>query len=209
MPRSFNSLPPVVTDDGAAEDDLYLDRVTPKTDLRSKLIRSKERAAGMVVNACPFGCKSHQLDAEGYCKHMVGTTEQGDAAEIRVYFPMVWREDAKKPGQLSTRYRFTDGSNPKPLQAGDRLVRVTTCYRVYRQNYELEVPSLDPITLEAPELVAPNDNFTFTPPGQAAPVPRTTDYAAVANDEDLLPAHELTKATTGSGSEPRAALIVP
>jgi hypothetical protein len=132
MPAVFD-IAPIYADEQGDGEDLYLPRTRPNKDTRSKLMKSKAAAGGLIVNACPFGCEDHELDAEMYCRHLVGFTAPGND---RVYFPMEWREDPKKPGQK--RYRFVNGEKPLPVQAGDQLVRVTTCARVYRDAAQAE-----------------------------------------------------------------------
>lgn len=123
---AVNEIAPIYADEGGDED-LYLPKQRQKKDTRSKLMRSKAAAAGLIVNACPFGCEDHQLDEQTYCKHMVGTTDPDDD---RIFFPMKWRDDVQTPGVK--RFRFIDGSDPQMVQKTDVLVRITTCSRVYR-----------------------------------------------------------------------------
>lgn len=129
----MNAVAPVYADDTG--DDLYLPDRRPKKDTRSKLQRSKEAAAGMIVNACQFGCEDEDLDAEQYCRHLVGFT---DSRDPRIFFPFKWRTD--KDGNVVKRHRFVDGSDPQVVQAGDILVQYTTAARVYR-DVDAETPS--------------------------------------------------------------------
>jgi hypothetical protein len=131
---TVNEIAPIYADEQGGDDDLYLPKQRPKRDTRSKLMKSKAAAGGLIVNACPFDCEDHELDAEMYCRHLVGFT---DPNNDRAYFPLTWREDAKRPGQK--RYRYVDGESPQPVRPTDQLVRVTTCARVYR-----EFPNGDP-----------------------------------------------------------------
>lgn len=88
-----------------------------------------------VVNACPFGCGVQQLDENGYCKHLVGFTN-----DQKSYEPMV-----RKGGRRVVQCRMepTGEVHPdegEPLLAPklervrdtDKLVQITTSYRVYR-----------------------------------------------------------------------------
>jgi hypothetical protein len=125
---AVNEIAPIYAEDTGAEDDLYLPRQRPKRDTRSKLVRSKEKAGGLIVNACPFGCPDEALDHTQYCKHMVGTTDDNDK---RLFFPIKFREPPR-PGIMPM--RFSDGTDPQLVQSTDVLVRIHTCYRVYREN---------------------------------------------------------------------------
>lgn len=124
---AFNAVAPVYAEEG---DDLYLPKRGPNADKRSKLQRSKEAAAGQVVNACQFGCEDHELDERGYCRHIAGTTKPGDDT---VFFPLKPRIDPKAPDR-PPRFHFTDGSDPQFVQPGDKLVLERVAYRVYRDD---------------------------------------------------------------------------
>lgn len=104
------------------DDGLYRPEVAPKKDTRSKLIRSKEKYAGHVINACPFDRNDGHLDEQAYCDHLVGFTDMDDPT---IYYPIKTR-----PGG---RFRFVDGTDPQPVLENDVTVRITTCYRVYRR----------------------------------------------------------------------------
>lgn len=85
----------------------------------SKLMRAKARAVrnNQVVNACPFGCSDENLDQNGYCYHLVGFS-----ADQKTMEPMV----------LENGFRVVRGKQRQPLKKGDKLVKITTNYRVYR-----------------------------------------------------------------------------
>ncbi len=108
----------------------FLPAATPKKDLRSDLIKAKAVAGGLVVNACPFGCEEHELDAEGYCKHLVGFTLPGST---NMFEPIKSRVD--RNGK-TTEYKFIDGKDPQTVQAGDVVEPVTVSARVYRKTQE-------------------------------------------------------------------------
>lgn len=116
---------PVYVDEGRTND-LYGPHIVPKKDKRSKLLRSKEAYAGHIVNACPFGCADEELDAEEFCRHVVGFTCPDDDT---LYQPLQWRPT---PKGVPPRYRFVDGTQKLPVQPADRLVPISTCSRVYR-----------------------------------------------------------------------------
>lgn len=54
-----------------------------KETLASRVLRG--RSTGQHENLCPFGCATDKLDANGYCKHLVGFSKDGKTME-----PMVW-----------------------------------------------------------------------------------------------------------------------
>lgn len=128
------------TDDPIEAEDLYLPAKRVQRDRRSKLMKSYAKAGGRMagahlVNPCKQlfgddGCERNQLDSEGYCKHLVGFTVQGDD---RHYHPMVPRVTEKG---IFVDLRFVDGKQKLEVQPGDELVRITTCCRVYRRNPE-------------------------------------------------------------------------
>jgi hypothetical protein len=62
-----------------------------------------------VTNHCPFGCRDDQLDAHGYCRHLIGWTEDGRTFELRV-----------NPAQR------------QPILGTDRIVTTGVSARVYR-----------------------------------------------------------------------------
>ncbi len=118
------------------DEDLFVPTEQPTKDMRSKLIRSKEAAGSMVVNACPYGCRIDELNEEGYCRHIVGFTDPDDSD---YYFPVtpvppIGRGD--KQIQL-LRERKIDGTQRKKClnnEALEHKERGTTCFRVYHVN---------------------------------------------------------------------------
>lgn len=105
----------------------------------SPLMYAKARAkSGNKVNACPFGCKTQQLDQHGYCRHLVGFTVPGND---QYYYPMhmgpggrrVVKPRTERDDELSV-----EGEEPvlktvaEPVKEGDQLVLITSCSRVYR-----------------------------------------------------------------------------
>lgn len=122
-------------------------------DTRSELMKAKGRAKG-VVNVCPYGCDLVHLDEHGYCRHLVGFT-----TDRKSYEPLVreMRLDPATGKQYFTGRRVIrqvmkqvdevvdhDDETGKPIITkvgvpqrpavlpGDRLIRVTISYRVYR-----------------------------------------------------------------------------
>lgn len=116
-----------MSDDGYKR---FLPTATPKKDMRSDLIKAKAVAGGLVVNACPFGCEEHELDAEGYCKHLVGFTLPGSRTQFE---PLKSRFDSNgKP----TEHKYLDGKDLQTVMAEDVVEPVTVSARVYRRTQE-------------------------------------------------------------------------
>lgn len=106
-------------------DPLAMHGPKPKTSNASPLMQAQRRAtAGRVVNACPFGCDDGDLDEHGYCRHLVGFTPPG---RRDVYEHMPPPEEGA--GVLR---RAVDGNDVRKVQPSDKLVRITTSCRVYR-----------------------------------------------------------------------------
>lgn len=110
----------------------------------SPLMKAKAKAkSGKVVNFCPFGCADAELDTHGYCGHLIGTTNEPRSNQ---YEPMVYDEAR---GHRITKVRtkiFRGREVPvlEKMQSGDKLVRITTSYRVYR-NVELPRPDAEDV----------------------------------------------------------------
>lgn len=87
----------------------------------SELMKAKGKASlGEKVNFCPFGCSDDQLDEQGYCDHLVGIALPGNEAMERVV-----KDERGRRRVL--------GAQTVPIGKKDRLVRITTCSRVYRE----------------------------------------------------------------------------
>lgn len=122
----------------------------------SKLMRAKARASrnNQVVNACPFGCQDSHLDHNGYCFHLVGFSDDAKTME-----PMVLEDGNRK----------VKGKQRQKIKTGDKLVKITTNFRVYRDvkcseeekkyieiaggNYDEEGPTEDEFTFQGEEEV--------------------------------------------------------
>lgn len=117
--------------------DPRLEAVDPKKTKLTPLMWAKSRArSGNKVNACPFGCMTQHLDENGYCRHLIGFTNDG-----QFYEPMirgaagrrVVKCDLEKDLELSA-----PGEEPVMRQVllaveeGDYLVPISTSSRVYR-----------------------------------------------------------------------------
>jgi hypothetical protein len=97
----------------------------PKSANASPLMKAQARAkAGTVVNACPFGCDVGDLDEHGYCRHLVGFTPPG-RKDVFEFMP---------PAEAGTGIlrRAVDGNDVRQVRGSDKLVRITTSHRVYR-----------------------------------------------------------------------------
>ncbi len=124
----------LIADDADEGAGLYGPALVPEKDTRSKLLRSKERYPGQVINVCRtagFGCSDADLDEQFYCKHLVGFTDPDDP---ETFYPVKERLGTTQDGKLSRnkRLRYTDGDDPQPVLPTDKKVRVSTCFRVYR-----------------------------------------------------------------------------
>jgi|HubBroStandDraft_2_1064218.scaffolds.fasta_scaffold65285_2 hypothetical protein len=121
-------------------------------DTRSELMKAKSRAKGK-VNACPFGCTMQQLDDNGYCRHLVGFTTDRKTMEPLIRETKINPDNGERmltgrrivrpaTRQVEDIVDYDDEGNPikgkvripvpEPLQPGDKLVRITVSYRVYR-----------------------------------------------------------------------------
>lgn len=121
-----------------------MDRLNKQKQVLSPLMQAKKNAKnGQKVNACPFGCTVAQLDEIGLCKHVVGITVPGDQTR---YEPVVRKRGRRvvsvEREKIPTGETNEDGEAEfdwgPPLyhkvQAADKLVRITTSCRVYREN---------------------------------------------------------------------------
>ena len=142
----------------------------PQVDMRSDLLKAKSRSVNGKVNACPFGCEFKHLDESGYCRHLVGFTDNGKQFEpmVRVKGKRVVRCRTVETEEMA---EFDDNGNPvmekvkvpvlDKVMAGDVLVKISTSYRVYRnidktpvvpqQRLDIEKAG-DPVELAARQL---------------------------------------------------------
>ncbi len=111
------------------------DRKSPLSPLMRALTGNHK---GEKINFCPFGCEDGDLDDNGYCRHLIGFTNDG-----KLYEPMVRRKGQRvvqveremseagldEEGNM----QYTQGP-PRllPVVKGDKLERITTSSRVYR-----------------------------------------------------------------------------
>ncbi len=108
-----------------SDDPLQVRSHKAKSANASDLMKAKAVSrAGRVTNFCPYGCENHELDEFEYCRHLIGFTPPG-RKDVYEYMP------PPEPGDKKKR-RTVDGNDVRPVQRGDKLVRITTSYRVYR-----------------------------------------------------------------------------
>lgn len=97
----------------------------------SPLMQAKaNNPTGEVINMCPFGCEVEDMDDNGYCDHLVGFTNDG-----KEYEPMIVDENNTRKVMVKM---VKDGRGKEvPLlekvAPSDKLVKITTSYRVYRK----------------------------------------------------------------------------
>lgn len=122
---------------------IVIDRMKNAPDTRSELMKAKEKAMSGKVNACPFGCDFKHLDEHGYCKHLIGFSN-----DRRTFEPMVRDQQNRRrlvrPKMKTVQEVAEYDDDGKPVMAdvrepmldkilpGDVLVRISTSYRVYR-----------------------------------------------------------------------------
>jgi hypothetical protein len=107
----------------------------------SKLMHDIARAVrnGGVHNACPFGCVGRAVDDKGYCKHLVGFSE-----DCKTYEPMVMKKGRRvvqvplvetKEMEMGDEGEMQPIMVPAPLpcQPRDLFIRISTSFRVYRE----------------------------------------------------------------------------
>lgn len=103
-------------------------------DHLSALMKAKEKCpVGEVVNFCPW-CEDNELDDNGYCRHLIGFTNDG-----KLYEPMVQDGEYRKvkvdrpkiPMPGTNRFSWGPAKLPEVLKT-DKLVRITCSSRVYR-----------------------------------------------------------------------------
>jgi len=111
-------------------DPLLTNELQPKSANHSPLMRKIMKAsANDVVNFCPHGCGLDELDENGHCYHLVGFT-----TDKKKFEPMVKNDR----GRFVVRVRMGRNAMGKRVPIledvlpGDKLVRITTSYRVYR-----------------------------------------------------------------------------
>lgn len=108
-----------------------------KKEHLSPLMRAKSKAKqGEKINACPFGCDVKNLDDHGYCRHLIGFTNDG-----KTYEPMI-RRGGKRRVEVKMEIDPEEslGEDGEPLKRPvlekvlptDKLVKISISSRVYR-----------------------------------------------------------------------------
>lgn len=121
-----------------------MDLLNKEKKVLSPLMLAKKNAKnGQKVNACPFGCTVAKLDEMGYCHHCIGITLPGSQKEFE---PMIRRRGRRvvqvQREKILTGETGADGDpeyewgppHYERVLPTDVLVRITSSYRVYREN---------------------------------------------------------------------------
>ena len=139
---------------------------------QSTLLAAKSRSnLGEKVNFCPHGCQVEDLDDNGYCRHLIGFTNDG-----KTYEPMIVDER----GRRVVRARGKDGADlRKPVRESDRLERISISSRVYRRNVEAESWGSSAKLTAAPEEAATEEASEVSEgAGSSRPAGRLTRLTA-------------------------------
>jgi hypothetical protein len=101
--------------------------------------RLTKASMGEAVNFCPYGCTDDQLDGNGYCRHLIGFTNDQKFYEPLIFLPggeRVVRVPMKETGEVIRLPDVTKEMKKKPvlqpIREGDKLEQITVSYRVYR-----------------------------------------------------------------------------
>jgi hypothetical protein len=119
-----------------------------RRDTRSDLMKAQSAALdGEKVNFCPFGCTSDELDEHGYCRHLIGFTNDKKNFEPMVRVKRGRRMvKVRKEGTGEYVQDFEEDDEGyqhmvreevmkpvlEPVLPADKLVQITISYRVYR-----------------------------------------------------------------------------
>lgn len=80
---------------------------------------------GEVQNFCPYGCTIEELDANGYCEHLIGFSN-----DQKFYEPMITDDEGNRRVKV---HKDKDGKPVlEPVLKTDKLERITVSHRVYR-----------------------------------------------------------------------------
>lgn len=102
----------------------FVDIKDRKANLSPLMVARSKASLGEKLNFCPFDCPEEELDENGYCRHLVGFTNDGDVME-----PMV---EVRGTGPDPAVRRVVQGAKKEPVRKTDKLVRITVSSRVYR-----------------------------------------------------------------------------
>lgn len=87
-----------------------------------------------IVNACPFGCDIKHLDQNGYCRHLIGFTNDKKTFErmVKTRHGRVVRVPKIRTGEADLDGNAEYTPCPEPILKGDKTIQITTSWRVYR-----------------------------------------------------------------------------
>lgn len=91
-----------------------------RASLSPLMVAKGKASTGEKVNFCPFGCEQDDIDEHGYCRHLVGFTNDGKQME-----PMIHDDQGRKVVQ---------GAKKEPVLKTDKLIQITVSQRVYRES---------------------------------------------------------------------------
>lgn len=165
----------------------------PETDQRSELLKAQSRAISGKVNACPFGCSFQQLDDHGYCRHLVGFSNDKKTFEPMIRDPQTGRRVVRCRSKVAREIsQWGDDGKPVMMDVphpvldhvlpGDALVRISTSYRVYRdvgksgQGPELKAEYKEPTPEERDEMIRQQ---AITPPIKPLTAKPDNDFVVV------------------------------
>lgn len=90
---------------------------------------ARREALGEVMNHCPFGCKSEQLDEFGYCDHLVGFVSpkllhDGSFADLvgQTVECVEWLIHPHQQGDQSAGHRHVTRAKTDKVRADDKIV---------------------------------------------------------------------------------------
>jgi hypothetical protein len=129
-----------------------------RIDPRSQLMKLKSKLqVGQKPIVCPFGCKERNVGEQGYCRHVIGFTRDRICYEpmVRIKGRYVVQVPMKDSGEFELDY--DEDGNPMRvpimipdyplLQPGDKVCRISDCFRVYRKvDPSEQVPDPQPPT---------------------------------------------------------------
>ena len=116
----------------------------PGAGLRPKTLWEAMRRLilrGHKVNLCPFGCQEEHLDEHGYCRHLVGFTNNGQTYEPMRRDPNTGRRSVQVKRSRRAcgvddegNEQFEEGPlELLPIKPTDKVIQITTTARVYRE----------------------------------------------------------------------------
>jgi hypothetical protein len=123
-----------------------------RNDAMSPLMKAKAKLqTGQRAYACPYGCAEGRTDEHGYCRHLIGFTNNSEAEckkGLGWYEPMIKGADGRRlvmvrrqPVAKMPNYNYDDEESEdveegapilEKVLPSDILVRITISSRVYR-----------------------------------------------------------------------------